>query len=71
MKVNLDGSIARLKAPFVAKGYAQTYDVDYSNTFSPVAKMTSVRLFISLAGISTGLILRMYFFMATFTRSCI
>ena len=33
----------------MAKGYAQTYDVDYSNTFSPVAKMTSVRLFISLA----------------------
>ena len=33
----------------MAKGYAQTYGVDYSNTFSPVAKMTSVRLFISLA----------------------
>ena len=33
----------------MAKGYAQTYDVDYSNTFSPVVKMTYVRLFISLA----------------------
>ena len=33
----------------MAKGYAQTYGVDYSDTFSPVAKMTSVRLFISLA----------------------
>ncbi|EOX92755.1 Cysteine-rich RLK (RECEPTOR-like protein kinase) 8 [Theobroma cacao] len=31
------------------KGYAQTYGVDYSDTYSPVAKLTSVRLFISMA----------------------
>ena len=40
--------MARLKARLVARGYAQTYEVDYSNTFSPVAKLTSVRLFISI-----------------------
>ena len=33
----------------MAKGYTQTYGVDYSDTFSLVAKMTYVRLFISLA----------------------
>ena len=49
VKVNPDGSIARLKARLVAKGYAQTYGVDYSDTFSLAAKMTFVRLFISLA----------------------
>ena len=49
VKFNPDGFVARLKARFVAKGYALTYDIDYSNTFSPVAKLTSVLLFIFLA----------------------
>ena len=49
MKVNPDGSIARLKAYLVAKGYAQTYGTNYSDTFSSVAKLTSIRLLISLA----------------------
>ena len=48
VKFNPDGSVTRLKERLVAKGYAQTYGVDYSNIFSPIAKMTYVRLFISL-----------------------
>ena len=32
----------------MAKGYVETYGVDYFDTFSPVAKMTSIRFFISL-----------------------
>ena len=49
VKFNLDESLARLKARLLAKGYAQTYGVGYSNTFSLIAKLTYVHLFISLA----------------------
>ena len=48
VKVNPDGSVARLKACLIAKGYTKTYEEDYSDTFYPVAKMNYVRLFISL-----------------------
>ena len=49
MKYFLDGSIKRLKARLVAKGYTQTYDVDYAKTFSPIAKISSIQILISLA----------------------
>lgn len=44
IKINLDSSVARLKANLMAKGYAQTYRVDYSDTSSLAAKLTSIRL---------------------------
>nr|GEV13938.1 hypothetical protein [Tanacetum cinerariifolium] len=49
VKMNPNGLIARLKARLLAKGYAQTYGIDYFESFSPVAKISSIRLFISLA----------------------
>ena len=43
----------RLKARLIAKGYTQIYGSDYYDTFSPVAKMTSVRVLLSMATISS------------------
>lgn len=47
IKVGLDGHIDRLKARFVAKRYAQIFGLDYSDTFSPEKKMTSVHPFLA------------------------
>lgn len=48
-KYKPDGCIDRLKAQLVAKGFNQSPDIDYRETFSPVLKPATLRLILSLA----------------------
>jgi len=41
--------VDKYKAMLVAKGYTQTYDIDYFETFSPVVRMNSIRILFSIA----------------------
>ncbi|KAK1678811.1 hypothetical protein QYE76_039659 [Lolium multiflorum] len=49
VKQNPEGKIERYKARLVARGYSQTYGIDYDETFASVAKMNTVRILISCA----------------------
>jgi hypothetical protein len=44
-----DGSVERHKAQLVAKVFSQIEGIDYNETFSPIDKMNSIRLVLSLA----------------------
>lgn len=49
LKYRSDGSIERYKARLVARGFNQQYRLDYSETFSPVIKATTIRLVLEIA----------------------
>lgn len=48
MKRNEKEEIVRFKARLVASGFLQTHGVDYNETYSPVANLNSIRVFLSL-----------------------
>ena len=48
VKCKADECVERYKATLVAKGFTQTYGIDYQETFAPVAKINSIRVLLSL-----------------------
>ncbi|GJY17974.1 retrotransposon protein, putative, ty1-copia subclass [Tanacetum coccineum] len=47
-KTNMDGKVHTYKARLVSKGYTQTHRIHYEKTFSPVAKIKSIRIMLAI-----------------------
>jgi hypothetical protein len=48
IKYNKYGIIQKHKARIVAKGYSQQPEVDFTETFAPVARMETIRIVLAL-----------------------
>ena len=48
LKYRAYGILDRHKVRLVAKGFIETHGIDYSETFSPIAKLNTVRVLLSV-----------------------
>ena len=51
IKTWVDGFVECYKARLVAKGFTQEYDIDYEETFAPIARLISVRSLLAIAAV--------------------
>jgi hypothetical protein len=51
IKQGTNGDVERYKARLVARGFTQTYGVDYNKTFTPVAKFTFIHSILALVAL--------------------
>ena len=47
-KLNVEGKVDKYKARLVAKGYSQVEGIDFGEIFSPIAKLTSIIIPLSI-----------------------
>lgn len=49
LKFNVDGTLEPYKSRLIAKGHIQPEGLDYNETFSPFAKMDTVKLLLKVS----------------------
>jgi len=58
-KRDADGNFVKYKARLVGRGFTQRYGIDYDETYAPVGRMTSMRIFFVMAAVKNLVVWQM------------